>query len=110
VKSCSLSEIRNMFGTVQKTAVFFSESAKQMNYLEDAISETHAGSERVRLKKHCSIRWVEQAEALCIFVQLYDAVVFALERIQKECDGHTASNATVLSAAICQFGFLVALV
>jgi len=110
VKSCSLSEIRNMFGTVQKTAVFFSESAKRMNYLEEAISEVHDGSERVRLKKHCSTRWVEQADALCVFVQLYNAVVVALDRIQKECDGHTASSANVLCSAICQFGFLVALV
>jgi len=102
--------MRNMFGAVQKTAVFFNESAKRMNYLEEAISETHEGSERVRLKKHCSTRWVEQADALCIFVQLYDAVVFALERIKKECDGYTDSYATVLSTAICQFGFLVALV
>lgn len=109
VKSCNVAEVRNMFGTIQKTAVFFSESAKRMAYLEEAIFETHEGCERARLKKHCSTRWVEQADALCVFVQLYDAVVLAFDRMKRDNDGHTASNATILCAAICQFGFLVSL-
>ena len=81
-----------------------------MHYLEEAIDDVHEGKARVRLKQHCSTRWVEQADALCIFVQLYDAVVVALDRIKKECDGHTASNAAILSAAVSQFGFIVSLV
>ena len=38
VKSCSILEIRNMFGTVQNVAVFFGEFAKRMKCLQDVIN------------------------------------------------------------------------
>jgi hypothetical protein len=94
---------------VQKVAVFFGESAKRMKFLENAIHETHEETRRLRLKKHCHTRWVEQADALVIFTELYDSVLQALELITKSCDGNTSSSASVLLTAITQFAFLAAL-
>ena len=105
VKSCSMSQIRNMFGTVQKVA----ESAKRTKYFEDAIHEIHTDSQRRRLKKHCNTRWIEQADALNVFVALYNAVIHALDLIKEECDGQSASSASLMSAAVQQFGFIVSL-
>ena len=33
VKSCSIAEMRNMFGTVQNVTVFFSDSQKDLNFM-----------------------------------------------------------------------------
>lgn len=110
VKSCSLPAIRNMFGTVQKVAVFFGESAKRMAYLEtaidgyDSVSITHK-----RLKKHCQTRWVEQADALLVFLELFDATVDALRSLALNArDTNTSSAANVLHSAITEFSFIVA--
>ena len=54
-------------------------------------------------------RWVEQADALAIFTELYDSVLQALGLITQCSDGNTSSSASVLLTAITQFAFLAAL-
>jgi hypothetical protein len=55
-------------------------------------------------------RWIEQADALIVFQEMYDAVIEALNNISQECDNTTSSAASQLLAAITGFPFLVSLV
>jgi hypothetical protein len=60
-------------------------------------------------KKHCQTLWIEQADALLVFIELYDSVTVALHNLSVECDSNTASSACQLTAAIMNFTFLVLL-
>ena len=64
-----------MFGTVQNVAVFFNDSPKRMAFLQDAIRESTPDSSRTKLRQHCQTRWIEQGDALVVFIELYDAVI-----------------------------------
>ena len=61
------------------------------------------------MRQHCQTRWIEQGDALVVFIELYDAVIQALEKISISCDGKTGSSATELLAAVSKFSFLAAL-
>ena len=98
-----------MFGTVQNVAVFFSDSPKRMAFLQDAIRESTPDSRWTKLSQHCQTRWIEQGDALVVFIELYDAVIHALEKISISCDGKTGSSATELLVAVSKFSFLAAL-
>ena len=41
VKSCSIAEIRNMFGTVQNVAVFFSDSPNKWHFFKMLLKRVH---------------------------------------------------------------------
>ena len=111
VKSCSIPEFRNMFGVVQRAAVYFGESAKRMAYLDAALTATSTGDRPAhqRLKKHCQTRWIEQADALGVFQELYGAVLEALGTMATDCDSNTSSAALQLTTLITGFPFLIAL-
>ena len=98
-----------MFGTAQDVSVFFSDSPKRMAFLRDAIKESTPDSNRTKLRQHCQTRWIEQCDALVVLIELYDAVVQALEKISISCDGKTGSSATELLASVSKFSFLAAL-
>ena len=67
------------------------------------------------MRQHCQTRWIEQSDALVVFIELvvfyilYDAVIQALEKISISCDDKTGSSATELLAAVSKFSFLAAL-
>ena len=76
-----------MFGTAQNVAVFFSDFPKRLAFLQDAIRESTPDSNRTKLRQHCQTKWIEQGDALVVFIELYDAVIQALEKISISCDG-----------------------
>ena len=88
-----------MFGILQNVAVFFSDSPKRMAFLQDAIRESTPDSNRTKLRQHGQTRWIEQGDALVVLIELYDAVIQALEKNTISCDGKTGSSATKLLAA-----------
>ena len=49
-----------------------------MAFLQDAIRERTPDSSRTKLRQHCQTRWIEQGDALVVFIELYDAVIQAL--------------------------------
>ena len=98
-----------MFGTAQNVAVFFSDSPKRMAFLQYASKESTPDSNRTKLRQHCQTRWIEQGDALVVFIERYYSVTQALENISISCDGKTGSSATELLAAMSKFSFLAAL-
>ena len=77
--------------------------------MEASLNATSNDTSHHHLKKHCQTRWIEQADALGVFTELFDAVIEVLNTISHECDSNTASTAYQLSSSITNFTFLVSL-
>ena len=72
------------------------------------LKRVQSTPDRTKLRQHCQTRWID-GDALIVFIELYDAVIQALEKISISCDGKTGSSATELLAAVSKFLFLAAL-
>ena len=80
VHSCSNSHVRNMFGTVQKVAVFFVSLLNAMIFKEiDKRSSTAAGP--IKLQKLCETRWSSRYDALHTIKLKWKTVLEALSTI-----------------------------
>lgn len=109
-----LVKCKNLFGLLNRTAVFFSES-----YKRDSVWKEHQGNDFRTLKKICNTRWWSKAKALeVIFVsyqnisnELYSTLLSALKYIAcdnvNEFDGKTSSEANSLLSAWTSFETLI---
>ena len=105
--SCSQALVRNTMGSV-------SEVWKQ-DKLAEVIECELPEVKKKRVKPLCRTRWVEQHDALEVFVDLYPALVQALSDIAYGEDSvswnrETITNTNSLLAAIERFSFVLALV
>ena len=107
VHSCDNSHVRNMFGTVQKVAVFFGESAKRYHVFKeiDKGSLTSIPGP-AKLQKLCETRWSSRYDALHTIKLKWKTVLEALSTIA---DGGE-SNAHILLCSLRSFDFIVSLV
>lgn len=70
----------------------------------------HTGYEKdKKLKVLCPTRWVEHHEAVFVFLELFDAIVEALENISSWNDRNTSSQASNLLCSIKQGEFLLSI-
>lgn len=106
--STEVSAIRNCFGTIQKIWDFFN-TPKRQAVLQEKISEMIPESNKLKLKKICPTRWVERHESVMVMVELLHAVIAALEKIREWEDKDASSGALLLSLALEQPDFIVAL-
>lgn len=64
VTKCNIAS-QNLFGLLQKTAVFFSESHKRANIWKDILFENQIGHDKMRkLQKLSNTRWNSKDKAL----------------------------------------------
>ena len=68
LKACRLKKIQA--ANNERVSVFFSNSAKRLSLIQAQIENKCPKSSHLRLKKHCSTRWVENREAVFIFKEL----------------------------------------
>lgn len=104
--ACNLKPIRNATGTLQAVCVFL-RTPKRQDVLEKAIDKCITDTRKKKLKKLCPTRWVERHEAVLVFLELYDAIVEALENISSWNDRDTSSQASNLLCSIKQGEFLL---
>ena len=107
VKAAEVQMIRAAVTVMHEIAVFYNDSNKRLLNLTECIDEKCPESSRLRLKKHCSTRWVERQEAVLVFKELYPAVCISLEQISAwrgDCGGKAAVYIRSLDG-----GFLVAM-
>lgn len=107
--ACSITDIRNCFGTLKKTSIFFRKSANRSHVLRKMISLMCPESTRQRLLGLCETRWVEKHDAVLSFVSLFEAVIAALEEIQDNGSGESSAQANSLALALLSPAFLVSL-
>lgn len=109
-----LAKCKNLFGLLNRTAVFFSES-----YKRDSVWKEHQGNDFRRLKKICNTRWWSKARALEVIFgsyqnisnELYSTLLTALKYIASdelnEFDGKTSSEADSLLNSWTSFETIV---
>ena len=106
VHSCSNSHVRNMFGTVQKVAVFFAESAKRYDIFKEIDKRNSTVPEPTKLQKLCETRWSSRYDALHTIKLKWKTVLEALSTIADSGD----SIAHILLYSLQLFDFIVSLV
>ena len=117
----SLQMVRNMMRTVRKLSAFFSNSPKRQHHLVNKIKSLLPTSKHRVLIDVCRTRWISRIDGLDRIVELFIAILAALEdiRLNKNSEdgaagtGNWNSNsrddAQVLSNGI-NFQFIVSLV
>ena len=113
VAACSVQLVKNMMGTMVEICLFFSNSPKRQLELEKNI----ASLDDVTAKKLiglCKTRWVARIDALELFMDLFPAVVAALESISDVQAGGWNTDSSRLAGsllhAITAFPFIIAFV
>ena len=96
VKASEIPAIKACVTLMQSIAVFFTDSNKRLADLQKAIKENCPESNRTRLLKHCSTRWVEKQTAIQVFKDLYPAVVASLQRISGWRDNGSGSGRALI--------------
>lgn len=104
--SCSNSHVRNMFGIVQKVAVFFGESAKRFDIFKEIDTRNSTVPGPTKLQKLCETTWSSSYDALHTIKFKWKTVLEALSIIADSGD----SNAHILLCSPQSFDFIVSLV
>jgi len=102
----SVSDIRNMFGTVREVTMFINDSAKRR-----VLARTALGDEGGRaLVTFCETRFIERHDALIVFLDQYRSTIDALQTIAAESrDRKAVDKAHGFVRALTDSAFIVAL-
>ena len=87
----------------------FSNSEKRLLLLHAQVHDKCPNILHSRLKRHCSTRWIENYDAVCVFKEFYPAVVGSLDQLSKSRDGKVVGKAMPYLKALAAAGFLVSL-
>ena len=86
VDSCSISQIRNMMGTIKEVINFFSHSPKRMNALRTEITDYQGEyvclTNKKRLISLCETRWIDRNTSIETFLELYIPIVNTLDKFR----------------------------
>ncbi|XP_022162591.1 52 kDa repressor of the inhibitor of the protein kinase-like [Myzus persicae] len=104
--ACSVKSVRNTMGSIQEICVFF-RTPKRQHVLEKTIDKVLPSTNKKRLKMMCPTRWVERHDAILVFIELYKAILVALDEISEWEDIHTSSKAKRLMIIIEQPEFII---
>lgn len=105
-EGCSVAEVRNCLGTIETTYNFFN-FPKRQRVLENEINKLAEKPRIEKLKRLCPTRWIQRHDAVNAFVSLLTPILNALVEIATWIDKKTATDAQLLSSAICQSSFLL---
>ena len=122
VKSCDITEVRNMIDKATEVAIFFSYSPQGHRSFEEQIEIYCKANEqdtvedkdekrkrRKKLKMLCKTRWVERHDAYNTFTELYIPLINTLTYIAEhssEFTGDTVKNASSFLDGITEFQFI----
>lgn len=79
---------------------FFRASAQRSQVLKNKISEHVPDTRRAQLISMCDTRWVERHQSIARFVEIYVAIVYALEELQNWPRNETSQKAHQLLSVI----------
>lgn len=107
--SCEVPSIRNCLGTIGKLYDFF-HTPKRQSVLEKCLEEAEIRSTHGKLKQLCATRWVERYTSVAIFLELYDGIVLALDRIAEDKGWADSANAAhQLNCTVKRADFVIGL-
>lgn len=94
--------VRNSVGTMKETISFLGASAKCSFALKKIMGTQLSGL--------CETRWIERHDGVLQFRVLLPKIIEVLDHIASWDDCKTASNAKILRSALCDGGFIVAVI
>ncbi|CAG9797665.1 unnamed protein product [Chironomus riparius] len=105
--SCNIALLKNCNDTIKQIFNFFN-SPKRQHTLSESIEEKCLESTKKKLKNVCPTRFIERHQTTATFLELFDAVVYALQEIidWNDCTSHTAIG---FFDSILSFPFLISL-
>ena len=115
-KSCELKEIHLMLDSLKQLGLFFKYSPKRTRRLEKAVNEINTRNPlqkqigASKFKLFCETRWVEKHCTLCVFNDMYEAIILCLEAIgilENNWDTKTVTDAYGLLKCIKDPMFIV---
>lgn len=108
--SCSLPNVRNCIGIVQSVGSYFRHSAQRTAVLKDKIQELLPAGHQKSLLAMCETRWVHKHEAVMRFMEIYSAIVNALEELQSSHNKETSQQAVQMLNTLRSSDFVMCLV
>ena len=114
--SMNFTSVQLVMSTLKKIDAFFSKSPLLQNQLENAISIYYQGNEEkaVALKEVCHTNWTEQHDAFELAVDLLESLLLGMDSVHDneefKWSDDVAHNAFVISEALSDFEFVMALV
>ncbi|VEN52714.1 unnamed protein product [Callosobruchus maculatus] len=100
-QSLKVQSVNNANGTIQEIVSFFQQSAKRNFILMKHL--------KCKLKSPCQTRWVERHDSILQFVNDLPSIVQALLEITDWDDSTSSSKANILTKAICDCEFILAI-
>ncbi|XP_066506445.1 THAP domain containing 12a [Hoplias malabaricus] len=114
--SMNFTSVQLVMSTLKKIDAFFSKSPLLQNQLENAISIYYQGNEEkaAALKEVCHTNWTEQHDAFELAVDLLESLLLCMDSVHDneefKWSDELAHNAFVISEALSDFEFVMALV
>lgn len=106
--ACNVKAIRNTMGTIQEVCNFF-RTPKRQHTLTESMKLKLPEEKATRLKTLCSTRWVERHDSVILFIELFSAVIDALEKINVWLNIETTSKANRYFDAITKSEFIISI-
>ena len=126
VKSCDITEVRNMIEKASEVAIFFNYSPQRHRAFEEQIEfyckeneqdtvedKDEKRKRKKKLKMLCKTRWVERHDAYNTFTELYAPLINALTYIAEHSSDFTSDtvkNASSFLDGITEFQFIATLI
>ncbi|XP_037403463.1 THAP domain containing 12a isoform X3 [Pygocentrus nattereri] len=114
--SMNFTSVQLVMSTLKKIDAFFSKSPLLQNQLDNAISIYYQGNEEkaAALKEVCHTNWTEQHDAFELAVDLLESLLLCMDSVHDneefKWSDDVAHNAFVISEALSDFEFVMALV
>ena len=93
--------------TVRVVSAFFKNSPKRFFLLCEKIKELVPSARHTHLIDVCRTRWVARIDDLAVFIELFQAIADALERIKLNVGGHWNNESTQQASQVAFFTALL---
>ena len=120
VKSCDITEVRNMIDKASEVAIFFNYSPQRQRAFEEKIEiyckeneQDKKWKRKKELRMLCKTRWVERHDAYNTFTELYTPLVNTLTYIAEhssEFSSDSVKNVSAFLDGITEFQFIATLI
>ena len=107
VHACSLIQVQNLFGLMDKVYKFFDSHPKRQYTLNRFCDSSSA-----KLKSLCQTRWLRRIEAFHILMDMFDSIIMSFDHIAENPSAWSREsivNAESLSKAMLHFQFIITL-
>lgn len=106
--SCNIREIQKCMAIISQIYNFF-HTPKRQHCLKSKLEEYCPESKKQKLVGMCKTRWVERHDSVIVLVELFPAVIAALEEISFWKDKDASTHASLIHASLLKSDFLISL-